>query len=105
MKKVREACSSEEFASRNAVDRKFLHEFANPMAVLKYSLKKMKSTLGEIDENRQLEVEMLFARAADAIQKLENLHADFKVVVYEREIDDGQEPLDGISRRIKAGNF
>lgn len=92
-------------ADRNAEDRKFLHEFASPLAVLKYSLRKIQSGVSDLEGDEKLQAELVFARAADAIQKLERLHADFKVTVYEREIEDGQEPLDGISDRLKTGTF
>lgn len=92
-------------ADRNAEDRKFLHEFASPLAVLKYSLRKIQSGVSDLEGDEKLQAELVFARAADAIQKLERLHADFKVTVYEREIEDGQEPLEGISDRLKTGTF
>ena len=97
------------FLQRNQEDRQFLHSFANCMAVLKYALLAAEKRMAHPDQNQTpasdeaLRLATLFTRATDAMNRMERTHADFKLVVYSREIEDGNEPLkeQPLSKKLK----
>lgn len=90
---------------RNSEDRSFLHALSTPMAILKYSISKLEAEsviAGQArDSEAVLKYELMLSRVKDALAKMERIHGDFKMVVYDREIQDGRDPLDaGQNRRI-----
>ncbi len=83
---------------RNLEDRSFLHALATPMAILKYSISKLEAesvVAGQArDSEAVLKYELMLSRVKDALAKMERIHGDFKMVVYDREIQDGGDPLE-----------
>ncbi len=71
------------------------------MAILKYAMISLEKRLRAspdllrqpMSEEETLRFESLLTRAKDAMTRMEQTHGDFKLVVYEREIEDGHEPL------------
>jgi hypothetical protein len=86
---------------RNAHDRTFLHDLATPIALLKYSISKLEAEIALIhtDGKDHLRVDLAFSRAKDALAKMENIHGNQKLVVYDREFEDGGDPLESSQNR------
>lgn len=75
--------------SRNKEDRNFLHEIAGPMTIIRYTLRKLHANFQ--DENgghSSEECKRLLAKALEALRKIEDLHANKKMQVSERELED-----------------
>lgn len=74
---------------RNLEDRIFLHDIATPLTIVRLTTKRIHAildgTAAERDKPRGLE---LLKRLEDALEKMENIHADFKSAVHQRESDD-----------------
>lgn len=87
---------------RNAEDRTFLHAFATPMALLKYSIAKLEAEAALLHSDApqgsgfeaELKCQLAISRAKDAVAKMEQIHGDFKLAIYDREIQDGDDPLE-----------
>lgn len=90
-----------ERAKRNVEDRLFLHELATPIALLKYSISKLESEvkLHRIEGTDPLKVELAISRSKDALARMELIHGSYKLVVYDREIEDGGDPLESSRNR------
>lgn len=87
---------------RNGEDRAFLHDLSTPLAILKHSVAKFEAeSRASGDADSDLKRELILSRMKDAVAKMERIHGDFKMVVYDREMNDGGDPLDkGLNRRI-----
>ncbi len=88
---------------RNKQDRRFLHDFATPMSVLRLVLLKIGSGIeSDGSDPKQVEANLaLLDRAQRALETMEKIHADFKVSVYDREIADGHDPVERVTDRQK----
>ncbi len=80
---------SDDKKSHNKQNREFLHDIATPMTILRLSLKRLSAiqdgTAPAEDIAKQPEI---FKRAMTAMQKLEDLHANFKLVLHARETEE-----------------
>lgn len=89
---------------RNDQDRAFLHDLATPIALMKYSISKLEAELAMLraEGKDHVKVDLAFSRAKDALAKMEIIHGSQKLVVYDRELEDGGDPLESSqSRRPK----
>jgi hypothetical protein len=86
---------------RNAHDRTVLHDLATPIAILKYSISKLEAEIAQLraEGKDHLKVDLVFSRAKDALAKLELIHGNQKLVVYDRELEDGGDPLESSQNR------
>ena len=67
-------------------DRKFLHDLATPLTILKLRLKKLQSTFTSDDASKSM-VEDMFKQMYGAIEKIERLHAEQKEKIHKRQDD------------------
>ena len=67
------------------VDKKFLHELATPISVTSTALKMLVKDLDTILEpERKTKIFERLDRALRSVEKMEQLHADFKIAVEAR---------------------
>lgn len=72
---------------QNKKDRKFLHDLATPMTIVRTILKKTLSEIEGRSENISKEVQIArLQKAISALEKMEELHADQKAEITLREV-------------------
>lgn len=78
-------------SDRNKRNRKFLHDLATPIAILELVVKRMYKikTGSDKGEGEALESEeKLLLQAQRSLDKIKDLHADFKEIQTQRELED-----------------
>jgi predicted component of type VI protein secretion system len=71
---------------RNKENRTFLHDFANPMSKLALILR----GLGDAEPAK---LARMLEQAQKSMEEMETIHADFKAILSQREIEDKKTPL------------
>jgi len=83
--------------NRNEEDKKFLHEMAGPMTIIRHTVKKLHKSFHDTEKQISAEeCKKVLAMAMDALKKLEDLHATKKMRLSEREVEDEK------TQRIKS---
>lgn len=70
----------------DAEERKFLHDIASPLAVIKTLTRRMeKELLGEVEESSKEKQAARLQKILQAVASLERLHADQKCILSQRD--------------------
>ncbi len=73
-------------------NREFLHDIATPMTIMRLSLKRLEIILEAATTPEDIQKKQeIFKRFSGALEKLEELHANFKVVLHNRTEDDSSD--------------